>query len=174
MKRAFIATAFLLLVFSAGFDQKGDYEVDERSSFTDRIYFGGGFGLSGGTNTTQITLSPIVGYMVSSRFSVGVGVTYQYYKYFNFQDNQYGGLLFTRMNLVKQIFAYGEYSFINQTDYRDGVSRITIDRLPIGLGISQSLGGRSSLNLIAAYDLLYESNGGYYTSPWVFSVFFSI
>ena len=45
--------------------QKGDYVIDEQSKFTDRIYFGGGMGLSGGTNGTSINISPIVGYMVS-------------------------------------------------------------------------------------------------------------
>ncbi len=156
------------------FAQKGDYIIDEQSNFMDRVYFGGGFGLSGGANSTVITVSPMVGYMVSSRFSVGVGATYQYFKFNNFTDNQYGGLAFARLNLFKQVFGYAEYSFVNQVDYRDGVNRITIDRLPIGLGFSQRMGPRSSFNVIAAYDMLHDANGRYYNSPWVISFFVAL
>ncbi len=174
MKKIGIILTLVVLGSINLFAQKGDYVIDEKSNLMDRVYFGGGFGLSGGSNSTVITVSPIVGYMVSSRFSVGVGATYQYFKFNNFTDNQYGGLLFARMNLFKQIFGYAEYSFINQIDYRDGVNRITIDRLPIGLGFSQRVGPRSSFNVIAAYDMLHDANGQYYNSPWVISFFVAL
>ncbi len=174
MKRIGIILTLVFLSSINLFAQKGDYVIDEQSNFMDRVYFGGGFGLSGGSNSTIITVSPMVGYMVSSRFSVGVGATYQYFKFNNFTDNQYGGLAFARMNFFKQVFGYAEYSFINQIDYRDGVNRITIDRLPIGLGFSQRMGSRSSFNVIAAYDMLYDANGQYYNSPWVISFFVAL
>jgi len=174
MKKVWLFIAVFGLSSLVAIAQKGDYVIDEKSNFMDRVYVGGGFGLSGGSNSTIITVSPMVGYMVSNRFSVGVGATYQYFKINNFTDNQYGGLLFARMNLFKQIFGYAEYSFINQIDYRDGVTRITIDRLPIGVGFSQRMGSRSSFNVIAAYDMLYDANGQYYDSPWVISFFVAL
>lgn len=177
MKKIWIVTAMLLFGTLAGYAQKGDYEINEKSNFMDRVYVGGGFGLSGGTWGTSVSISPIVGYMVSSRFSVGVGATYQFYKYksgiYDYQDNRYGGSVFARMNLVRNVFAYGEYSFLNYSVNGDASNRRTVDRLPLGLGFSQSLGPRSSFNIIAAYDMLYEVNGPY-ASPWVFSFFFSI
>lgn len=177
MKKSLIVMAMLMFGFLAGYAQKGDVEITKESNFLDRVYVGGGFGLSGGTWGTSVSLSPIVGYMVSSRFSVGVGATYQFYKYkdtyFDYQDNRYGGSVFARMNLFRQIFAYGEYSFLNYSVNGDASNRRTVDRLPLGLGFSQSLGPRSSFNMIAAYDMLYEFNGPY-ASPWVFSFFFSI
>ncbi len=175
MKKLGIVLAIVVLSSMSVFAQKGDYVVDEKSNFTDRIYFGGGMGLSGGTNGTSISLAPIVGYMVSSRLSVGVGARYEYYKnnFYNYTDNRYGGNVFARMNLVRQIFAYGEYSFLNYSVNGDTNNRRTAYRLPLGLGFSQSIGPRSSFNVIAAYDMLYELNGPY-GSPWVISFYFAL
>jgi len=171
----FLAIALSISALSV-FAQKGDYQIDEGGNFADRLYFGGGMGLSSGSWGTSISLSPIVGYMVSNRFSVGVGATYQFYKFtaINFQDNRYGGSLFARMNLFKQVFAYGEYSFLNQTNYYDFNDRVTIARLPLGLGASQHVGPRSSLNFVVAYDMLYDINYLYHPSPWVITANFSL
>ena len=177
MKKVCILSVLLSIGALNVFAQKGEeYVVDNKSNFMDRVYFGGGMGLSGGSWGTAISLSPIVGYMVSSRFSLGVGATYQFYKYtsINFQDNRYGGSAFARMNIVKQVFAYGEYSFLNQVNYFDLNDRVTITRLPIGLGVSQYVGPRSSLNLVVAYDMLHDTNYLYHPSPWVVTVNFSL
>lgn len=151
--------------------------VGKDSSPMERIYFGGGFGLNGGTWGTSVSLSPIVGYMISSRASVGVGANYTFYKYnsggLSFTDNRWGGMVFARMNLVRNIFAYGEYSFSNYAVNGDPNDRRMVDRLPLGLGLVQPIGGRSALNIIAAYDLLYEDMGPY-ANPWVFQIFFTL
>ena len=161
----------------ASFGQKGGALINERSSFKDRIYFGGGFGLSARSGSTAISLSPIVGYMINSRLSAGVGVSYQFIKFnnVNVSNNLYGGSTFLRMNLIGQIFAYASYEFVNYdtNPFIDGSPRSTTSRLPLGAGLSQPLGEKASLNMIAAYDVLYDQSGPYNT-PWVFSVFFSM
>ena len=176
-KNKYFIVLVILLTSTFAFGQKGSTVINKESNWQDRVYFGGGFGLQGGSWGTSISLSPIVGYMVNSRVSVGVGVTYQYYKYsdafYNYTDNRYGGQVFARVNLIKQIFAYGDYSFLNYSFNGIENDRRTVYRLPLGLGMSQPIGSRSSINFIAAYDVLHEINGPY-ASPWVFSVFFSI
>lgn len=173
-----LSITFIVLLFaSVVFAQKGDYIHDKSGSWKERLYFGGGFGLSGGSNYANISLSPIVGYMITSRLSGGVGVTYQFVKSGNYNDNRYGGQLFLRMNLFKGIFLYSSYEFLNYTPVSfSGIEgpRTTVARLPIGAGLSQPIGKRSSINFLAAYDLLYDNNLGAYASPWIFSVFFSI
>ena len=178
MKKLAIVIAIIIYGSLSAFAQKGDdYFVDNKSNFLDRVYVGGGMGLSGGTWGTSVSLSPIVGYMVSSRLSVGVGATYQFYKYkdnfYDYTDHRYGGSVFARMNLFKQVFGYGEYSFLNYAVNGDTNDRRTAYRLPLGLGFSQSIGPRSSFNVIAAYDVIYQLNGAY-SSPWVISFYFSI
>jgi hypothetical protein len=172
--RYFIIPIFLLFTTIA-FAQKGELAIDKESNWQDRIYFGGGMGLSGGSGYTMISLSPIVGYMISDRLSGGIGATYQYYKFDDFSDNRWGGQVFLRMNVINPIFLYGSYEFIN---YSTGPTldgpRETVSRLPLGVGISQPIGRRSSINMIAAYDVLWDDQLRVYNSPWVFSVFFSL
>jgi len=166
----------LLIVSGTSYAQKGDFTPDKNSNWQDRIYFGGGFGLGGGTWGGSIRLSPMVGYMLTSKLSAGVGINYEYYWNNSYtprlEDNRYGGLIFTRLNLFRNIFAYADYQFINLKYNYFTEERRTIDRLPVGLGLSQPIGQRSSINFIAAYDLLWDETA--YASPWVFSVFFSL
>ena len=173
IKTKYFITPLILLFASVAFAQKGDYVIDQKSSWQDRIYFGGGFGLSGGSNGGSVSLSPIVGYMITSRLSGGVGVTYQYYKFGDFSDNRYGGQVFLRMNTFRNIFLYSSYEFINySTGFNFEGPRRTVSRLPLGVGMSQPIGRRSSVNFLAAYDVLWDETA--YSTPWIFSVFFSI
>ena len=57
--------------------------AQNQHSFSDRLFFGGNFGLMIGTYT-DIEISPTVGYFITPRLSAGVGVTY---KYFNNRDH---------------------------------------------------------------------------------------
>ena len=176
MKRFLIIMMLLVLAFGAD-AQKGEYQLPQESSFTDRLYYGGGFGLSGGSWGGSISLSPLVGYMINSRLSVGIGVTYRYYKYqngiYDYSDNQWGGQIFGRANLYGPLFAYIQYSFLSYSYLGDQNDRRVAERLPIGLGLSQPMGARSSINIVGGYDVLYLENGAY-ASPWVFAIFFSI
>jgi hypothetical protein len=162
----------LLLFATVAFAQKGETVIEKESNWQDRIYFGGGAGLSGGSGYTMISLSPIVGYMISNRLSGGVGITYQYYKSGDFSDNRWGGQVFMRMNVIKQLFLYGSYQFINYSTFPFDGPRATTARLPLGVGLSQPIGKRSSINFLAAYDVIHDETA--YASPWVFSVFFSL
>lgn len=177
MKSKIVITFILVLLVEFAFAQKGTQIIEKESNWQERVYLGGGFGFNGGSNSFGVSLSPIVGYMLNNRVSVGVGATYEYFKYesafLTYNDNRYGGMLFGRVNLAGQIFAYGEYSFFNFAYSGDNNDRRTVTRLPIGLGLSQPIGPRSSFNIIAAYDMIYDEQGPY-ASPWVFNMFFSL
>lgn len=152
-----------------------DVDFDDNPSFKDRIFFGGGLGFSGSSQQTNITLSPIVGYMITQQWSAGVGVTYQYIKlkHYDISDNLWGGNVFTRYS-ISQFFAQAEYDYINfDSNLLDDLdNRDSATRLLLGGGISQPLGNRGAVNLLAMYDLTYN-NDGPYDSPWVFRVYFS-
>ena len=70
-----------MLVFVLCFSQQSYAQkyVDEESSFFDRLYFGGNFGLQFGS-FTHIEASPVVGYMVNQDLSFGTGAIYQYFR----------------------------------------------------------------------------------------------
>ena len=171
--------SFCLLAFLT--QAIGQREIDEGSkpSFKDRVYFGGGLGLSGGTDANgnqyfYIGLYPIIGYMVTNQFSVGTGITFQHYNYpdFNLSINQYGFSPFARYNFGN-LFLYTEYQILNSATFINA-QRKTYNRLLFGIGYSQPLGKRSSINVMGLYDVIWKQSDGAFASPFVFRVFFSI
>jgi hypothetical protein len=158
-------------------------DVDDKADWKERIYFGGGGGFNGGTSNGirywSISVTPVVGYMVTSNFSVGTAVAYQRTSFqdFDFNYSQYGVMPFVRYNF-NDFFLTAEYNYINlpRVSYSgNGYStgdRFFADRMLFGAGYSQPLGGRGRLNAMGLYDVLWQQGGGF-QSPWVFRVFFS-
>lgn len=149
------------------------------SSWKDRVYAGGGLGLSGGTDTYgnryfYFALNPIVGYMFTPKFSGGLGFQWQHYDYpdIDIKYDQYGISPFMRYN-IGNLFAYTEYSILNSPTY-DNSQRDNFDRLLVGLGYSQPMGKRGSINVMGLYDVLYVRSERVFASPWVFRVYFSL
>lgn len=81
---------FLLLIISSLAAAQNSNNDD--LGLTNRVFFGGNFGLQFGT-ITNIEVSPLVGYRVTRDFSIGTGITYIYLKqqFDNFPDfeNEY-------------------------------------------------------------------------------------
>lgn len=181
--RFFLSIILVIFFCSHGVAQK-QVDFDNKPSFKDRVYFGGGFGFGANSNYTSISLAPLMGYMVSPRLSVGVGITYQYYRYKNVltpsgtiedaDDNRWGGNVFATFRVWGPLFAYADYNFINldPAPWIEGTARETYTRFLLGGGVSQPA-GRASINLFAAYDVLYDTQGPW-GSPWVIGVFVSI
>ncbi len=152
--------------------------VDENSKLSERIYFGGGLGLNGGTDSYgnryfYVGLYPIVGYMVNNQFSVGTGISYQYYSYPDFDQSysQYGISPFARYSFG-QVFLYSEYSLLN-TPTTNNAIRKNYSRLLLGVGFTQPLGQRSALNVMGLYDVLWVRTDLAFASPWVLRIFFT-
>jgi len=134
----------------------------------DKVYFGGGFGLSFGTNVTSVSASPLVGYKFTDQLSAGVRVTYQYVndKVIDISYSNYGGGPFTRFQVTDQYFVHAEYEFLN-FEYATGVKdpngdfitdRDSYDALWLGAGYRESLGRNSSFFMLALYNVLYDAN----------------
>ncbi len=174
------ALCLAILVSFASLAAVAQRDVFENSKLGERLYFGGGLGLNGGTDSYgnryfYVGVYPIIGYMVTSQFSTGLGITYQYYSYPDYDQeiHQYGVSPFLRYNFG-QLFLYGEYSLINTPVYsiNSGV-RKTYDRLLLGAGWSQPIGGRASLNVMGLYDVIWNRSEYAFASPWVLRVFVS-
>jgi len=158
-------------------------DVDDQSNWMDRVYFGGGGSFGGGTSNgikyTYLSVSPVVGYMVTSQFSAGSGFIYQRTSYsdIKFTYDQYGIMPFVRYNF-NNFFVTAEYNYINlplmsysNLGYKVD-ARVYRSRMFLGAGFSQPLGGRGRINAMVMYDVLYQPNSGFY-SPLVYRVFFS-
>ena len=166
---------FILLLFFAhsGFAQRDIEDVDE-PTFRDRVYFGGGGTFQLDSRIFVIGASPIVGYMVTPKFSSGLGVTYQYanYKPLDQSTHTYGGRIFSRYNVFRSVYTMAEYETLNMElpRLREEIPRLWVDRLLIGGGYFQRFpGNRGGINMGIFYDVFFSYHGsGPYTSPWVY------
>ena len=156
---------FLLISSFSSFSQE---------NFSNRVFYGGGFGLSAGSDFTNISLSPFVGYRITQRLLAGFGINYQYVKFKNIDTaiDNYGWSIFGRYNVTRQFFAYTEFEQLNFeffTGSNEQTDRGTYNAYFVGAGYSQDLGGRSAFSVTALYNVLYDSTEDPqpYNSPWV-------
>src|SRR5688572_11858407 len=98
--------AFLLLAFPLLLHGQ---EAQYSENFSDRLFFGGNFGLQFGSYT-YVDISPMVGYKITERLAAGVGATYIYYSVddhvynLNYKTHIYGGSIFSRFRVTEQFF----------------------------------------------------------------------
>lgn len=181
MKRSYEFIGLVSFVFfSLSICEAQNASSFDRVPVSERIYFGGGGSFRTGVNQAYgyrynyIALSPMIGFMLSPKFSVGSFVNFQHYGYPDqgFSNNQYGVSPFAQYRISK-IFAYAEYSVLSVPTI-DNVSRKIYTRLPIGLGYSMPLGGgKASINVMALYDIKYNRTTSPFFSPWIIRVFIS-
>jgi hypothetical protein len=175
--KKFVLVVCLFAFASLSFAQR-QISDDTPKTFKERGYFGGGFGLNSGSingvNYFYFGVSPIIGYMITPQLSAGTGLSWNRTSYSDSRGtvlNQYGISPFVRYNF-NQLFAYGEYNYISTPTLISTQTR-TFNRMLLGLGYTQSIGGRGAINAVALYDVLYDQSEGAFASPWVFRVFFS-
>lgn len=162
------------------------------SSFRDRLFFGGNFGIAIG-EYTDIELSPIVGYYITPRWAAGIGISYEYYnnKYhwnlgnFNYERIEthiWGGRLFTNYVIVNnvndwialgfnfRIFVHGEYEVLNYEKkfFNYGATgRELANNFLAGGGLRFPMGKRSSMNLTVLWNLNAKINDFYGNEPFI-------
>ncbi len=154
---------------------------DDKIPLSQRFYFGGNLGASFGT-ITSIDISPMVGYRLTPKFSVGVGGTYQYLKDSrytpDFKQSIYGGRLFSRYIIADDflgagnLFAHAEYETlfakVPYSDPNTGLRRERTEAFPsffIGGGLVFPIGNRSGFTISALYNPFYDDNQTVYGTP---------
>ena len=170
MKNIFLNIVVILLLFNAetGLSQEKDPDIKQKPSdktekipFKDRFYTGGDLGLFFG-NVTYINISPLLGFKVTKRYSLGLGVIYEYYSdnRIQFQTSIYGGRFFNQFQIIENIFAHAEYALINIGYYNsiNQYERRWFGMPLIGGGLRQRIFGMSNLDLLVLFNL----NDSYY------------
>jgi hypothetical protein len=167
----------LFLGFQLSAYPQREINTDSTFSFKERGYFGGNLGLQVGT-VTLVDLSPLVGVMLSPKFSTGIGATYQYYEDNRFQGNagsSYGGRAFVRYNVLPNIFAYSEVESINWNAYnnpQDNFQRTWTEAFFVGGGYFAPFGARGGANFTFLYNLRHSNREAYYSQPYLIRVGF--
>lgn len=139
----------------------------------DKLVLGGGMNLGFGGGYSNIGVSPIVGYRITNRFSAGVGMGYQYYKYPSYLDpfnnyhytymNIFYPSVWTRFFVTRSIFisAAYEYDFITLKKPFDRFANLKQTKYTVnnqcflvGAGLRQPIAGRVSFYGELFYDVL--------------------
>ncbi len=163
MKKSLVVIACLMMTVIASGQETVIRGTDIRPPVSERLFFGGSFGLQLGT-ITNIEVSPLVGIWLLPRVAVGAGPSFQYYKDPYGRTSIYGGRAMMQLTLVQDlnnviplglnmgIFVTGEYDGLSLeraffTTTPGGEGRMYYDSFLAGAGISQPTGKRSSMNI---------------------------
>jgi len=143
----------------------------DASPFSDRLFTGGDIGMQFGSQT-YIQVAPLLGYRANRELSFGVTGKYIYYKdnYVpnGYETNTYGGGIFTRYDIMEEVFLHGEYEALSmEVPYSAyEMHRRIVSGLFLGGGYRQFFGNYSSMNLMILWDFI----GDLY-SPYVNPIF---
>lgn len=167
---SFFSAAMVVMAFSQGKDNSL-----QGAPLKDRIVTGGGLGLGFGSVQDFFSVSPVIGYRLTTKLLAGTGITYRYtnYKPLRIKLNDYGLSPFLRYTVYRNIFLQTEYEFLNYefpVNYTE-TRRMSFDSFLAGGGFIQPLGNRLSFYLMALYNFSYQGNTGVYSpydSPIVF------
>lgn len=171
MKRTLL-TVLALSLCTFSFAQWGEEEMDEKPALRDRIFTGGGLGLSFSSYYDYISVSPLIGYKITPKLAAGLQVQYRYtnYKQYNpkISTNDYGLSPFVRFNFYKPLFLHAEYEYLNyeiptsaSESIRKGYSSFLA-----GGGLFQPIGRRAGIYAMALYNFSYKTVGPGEFSPY--------
>ncbi len=160
--------------------QWGEEEMSDKPTLRERLFTGGGFGLSFSNYYDFVSVSPLVGYKITPKLAAGVQVQYRYTKYKQFtpkfSTNDYGISPFVRYSIYAPIFLQAEYEYLNY-EYPITTSesiRKTYNSFLAGGGFFQPIGRHAGFYAVAMYNFSYRAaNYGEvtpYNSPLVLRV----
>ncbi len=144
------------------------------SAKANKIYYGGGIGMSYSSNYISVSLRPMFGYKLTPKLSVGLEIMYEYVKDTRYRTtynySNYGGSLFARFRVVPQLYFHAEYATYNY-EYRtayNGGEREWIPFLLLGAGYVQRMGRNTYAYAQVLWDVLQDDRSPYDSSqPWV-------
>jgi len=148
--------------------QWGEEQMEQKSSLKDRMFFGGGFGLSFSRSYDYFSVSPIIGYKLNQRVATGLSLIYRHttYKYItpSISTNDYGVSPFIRYQFYGPLFLHAEYELLNNqyVTYTGESVRKNFRSFMAGGGFFQPAGRHAGFYASALYNFSYRTP----TSPF--------
>ncbi len=164
IRRIIVSLTIFLCLCIINFNLKSQTSLGSSSFKKDfdisKLSIGGDLGCSFGT-VTVVDVSPIVSYRFTRHLSAGIGGVYKYYndKRYNPPDQRtvWGGSIFTRANIILNIFAQAEYEYLayktNYFSLSGSDQWISEWGLLVGGGYRQRLGLNSYIFALILYNL---------------------
>lgn len=192
--QVFLALALVIGLNSTLSAQRAKEKTD-KTSFTQKLWFGGGLGLGLSGNSFNFSLSPMVGYKLTNNISAGIRIPldYNYVKLtgrdgtvINYNNLDFGVGTFGRVKFLRSLFAHVEYDhlWINEPvrqgnsfllDPKDPTKllteRNTEDQFHIGLGYNSSSNGVFGYEISLLYNVLDDNDTT--DIPWSIRVGFN-
>lgn len=178
----------LIIIFSMfgtlAIAQWGEEQLSDKPDFRERIFTGGGIGASFSSYYHYISISPLIGYRITSKLAGGLQLQYRYTNYRqapSYTTNDFGIAPFLRFSIFGPFFLHAEYEYLNY-EYPVGINgndvvkdRKGYDSFMAGGGFFQPIGRRAGFYLSALYNFSYKdptSSYDYYpyNSPVVLRV----
>jgi hypothetical protein len=162
-----IMVLVLCLSVSMAFAQWGEEGMPEKPSFRDRVFTGGGLGAGFSSYYSSISLSPLVGVVLTPRLATGVQFTYRWSQYKTYSPQitttDYGISPFVRFNVIGPLFLHAEYEYLNYEYPRSSgdTERSGFSSFMAGGGLFQPIGRHAGLYLLALYNFNYGPNTPY-------------
>lgn len=175
MKRL-VLVSFFLSVAPFVFSQ-GESTSLKGTPFRERIVTGGGMGLGFSNVQDYISVSPVVGYMLTTKLIGGVNLTYRFsnFKAINpsVKLHDYGVGPFVRYTIFRNIFLQAEYEHLNYQFVGAGreTARYSFNSFLAGGGLYQPISERAGFFIMALYNFSYKETSpnepSAYNSPLV-------
>ena len=178
-----IIIIFNLITISIFAQTEEDASVNDLK-FSQRLVYGGGFGLQFG-NVTLLDLSPTIGYRLTDQLTLGTGLSYKYNhmkdytqdlntgKWYDYNSNVFGGSIWGRYYLLQNIFAHAEieqlqidyhYTSVNYSTPTNVKNGIGVTSVLVGGGYRQPIGGHVFFNILILFNL-NETDFSPYNNP---------
>jgi hypothetical protein len=164
----FLLYIVYLIVPAQEIDQtKEKKSTSSETPLKDKVFVGGGLGLSFGTET-YINLAPQIGLKLDEHWMLGTGVQYTYYssKTFNYSTSSIGGSVFARFFPLQNIFGQAELEVLRGRWDVTRTGSFNATSAFIGGGYFQGE-GRFGFFILGLYNLNYSVYSPY-SSPLIF------
>ena len=151
--------------------QWGDEEMDQKADWRERVFTGGGLGLSFSSYYDYVSVSPLIGYRITPKLAGGIQFMYRYTKYKQFTPsftaNDYGVSPFLRLSVYGPLFLHAEYEYLNYQYESQGVKyRKGFNSFIAGGGFFQPMGRNAGFYAVALYNFSYKSPASGEISPY--------
>ncbi|MDX1772760.1 alpha-ketoglutarate decarboxylase [Oceanihabitans sediminis] len=139
---------------------------NEKSDFWKKVRFGGGIGLSTGSNTFSATLAPSAIYQFDDSFALGVGLSGSYYSRKNMlKSTIIGGSIIGLYNPIREIQVSGEFEQNNVSRNFDNPAIKDDNYWSPALYVGAGYRTRN-VTVGVKYDLLFDDDKSIYANAW--------
>jgi hypothetical protein len=138
-----------------------------------KVFYGGTLGLSFG-DYFRLAVTPMVGYKLSPRVSLGLKVQYEYTVDSRYAQevtsHNYGGSVFARYRIHPKVYVHAEFA---EMSYKYASGNFTSERqwvpfILLGGGFVQPISPSTALFLEVLFDVLQDDKSPYAAwTPWI-------